>query len=163
MGLSLRPMTRADLPAVAGLSAELGYPVEVEVLGARFDALAGRHEGALTVAHDGDAADGGAVLGWAHVVERRSLESAAHAELTALVVSSAARRRGVGRALVEAADAWAAGLALPLLRVRSNVTRVEAHAFYPSLGFVRVKTSALYERPTGAARTAPPVTAPRRR
>ena len=81
------------------------------------------------------------------VVERHcSLESGEQAELAGLVVSSDARRLGVGRALVAAAEAWTRAAGFPTLRVRSNVLRAESHAFYRSVGFVPVKTQHTYEK-----------------
>jgi ribosomal protein S18 acetylase RimI-like enzyme len=50
-----------------------------------------------------------------------------------------ARRRGVGRRLVDGAEAWARERGLSSMRLRSRVTRVEAHAFYRRLGYEPVK------------------------
>ena len=75
-----------------------------------------------------------------------ALESGRRAEIVGLVVAGAGRRRGVGRALVQAAEAWAAKGGIERLIVRSNITRAESHAFYPALGFSRGKTQAVYQK-----------------
>ena len=74
------------------------------------------------------------------------LESGESAELTGLVVASAARRLGVGSALVAAAEEWARANGFSSLRVRSNVTRAESHPFYEKLGFERAKTQHAYRK-----------------
>jgi GNAT superfamily N-acetyltransferase len=63
-----------------------------------------------------------------------------------LVVDGAARRRGTGRALVDAAEQWAQSQGLATLTVRSNVTRQLSHPFYEALGYVREKTQHLYRK-----------------
>jgi len=55
--------------------------------------------------------------------------------LTALVVGEAARRRGLGRALVERVKAEARRLGCDRLEVTSSVHGEDAHAFYARLGF----------------------------
>jgi GNAT superfamily N-acetyltransferase len=56
------------------------------------------------------------------------------AYITALVTASAARRRGVGQLLVEAAKAWAREKGCVRLTVTSAEHRADAHAFYPACG-----------------------------
>ena len=140
MPVHVRSMEPSDLGVVARLSTELGYPATPAELGERFPPLLRSAGDALFVA-TGD----GEVLGWAHVQRRAVLESAPDAELMALVVGADHRRTGAGRALVEACVAWTRRQGLPKLRVRSNIVRTEAHRFYPALGFVRVKTSHVYD------------------
>lgn len=55
--------------------------------------------------------------------------------LTAVVVDESARGKGVGRALVEAAEKFLAAQKCALIEVTSNKKRVDAHAFYESLGY----------------------------
>ena len=133
-------MDQADLPVVGVLSAELGYPVEAKGLSERFAVVSRSADDALLVADEA-----GEVIGWVHVQSRTLLESEPSAELVALVVSSTSRRGGVGKTLVDACIGWARSRGLPRVRVRSNVTRIESHRFYPAIGFTLVKTSHLYE------------------
>lgn len=140
MRVTVREMSAADLPRVAELSAQLGYPVTAEALQKRFDALRFSKTNVLFVAGD-------PVGGWIQVEERQSLESGENAEIIGLVVDSQRRREGLGRALVARAEQWARERGLPKLRVRSNVTREESHRFYPALGFSKSKTQHVYEKP----------------
>ena len=56
------------------------------------------------------------------------------------------RGRGVGRRLVQAAEAWASARGLDQMAVRSNVGRAESHPFYERLGYVRAKTQHAYRK-----------------
>jgi GNAT superfamily N-acetyltransferase len=65
--------------------------------------------------------------------------------ITALFVDDASRGQGIGRALVEAAEAHLAGTGCGLLEVTSNLRLVDAHAFYARLGYER--TSVRFAKP----------------
>lgn len=86
------------------------------------------------------------VLGWLVVEKRLSLETGFKAEITGLVVSSLARRLGVGKGLVLAAQHWAQQQGLKCLMVRSNVAREESHDFYQALDFIKTKTTHVYQK-----------------
>jgi GNAT superfamily N-acetyltransferase len=53
---------------------------------------------------------------------------------------------GVGRNLVGAVESWARDRGIETVSVRSNIVRVEAHPFYQSMGFDRVKTQHAYRK-----------------
>ena len=137
----IRPAGLDDAPAIARLAGELGYPSTEEEIRERLCILlAGeRHLVAAAVA-------GGEVVGWIAAEERLSLDAGERAELTGLVVGAAARRAGVGRALVAQAERWAAARGLGLVTVRSNAARLESHPFYERLGYVRSKTQHYYRK-----------------
>ena len=124
-------MTITDAPTVADLATQLGYPSTASQIERRLDALEGTPDASVLVAEGPD----GAVLGWIHVFATRHLESDPGAEIGGLVVDEAARSRGVGSALVTAAEAWAKGRGFEMVSVRSNVIRLEAHEFYKSRGY----------------------------
>ena len=134
-----RPMRIDDLERVAELSRQLGYPVSPSDLEVRFSRIVDAGQG-LFVAQSGDR-----IVGWTHVHPQLLLESEPHAEIGALVVDSSARRQGAGRALVAEARRWSRQHGFARLRVRSNIARDEAHHFYPSIGFTRIKTQHNYE------------------
>ncbi len=138
----VRPMAGGDAEAVAALAGQLGYPAGAAEVGRRIAALAPRAEAALFVAEGA----GGEVLGWAAVESRLLLETGTFAELTGLVVDSGARGGGAGRALVAAAEAWARAGGQHVLRVRSNVVRRQARAFYERLGYAVIKSQNVFQR-----------------
>jgi GNAT superfamily N-acetyltransferase len=142
--MTIRRATPADVPQLADLTTQLGYPSSPEEVEARLRDLASRPEDAVLVAEE----DGEAV-GWIHVSALYSLEMDPCAQIQGLVVDASRRGGGIGAALVEAASAWAAGHGFRTLRVRSNVIRERTHAFYERLGFARTKSQVVLVRPLG--------------
>ena len=129
----VRPVADADLPAVARLMGELGYPATPEQVGARLARVAGDEAYAAYVAEvDGKVAGFlGMTRGWTYEHERP------YARILTLVVDAQVRRRGVGARLVEFADEWARERGAYVLMLNTNVRREEAHLFYESMGFNR--------------------------
>jgi len=138
----IRPARPDDATEITRLSVELGYPATLAATSANLATLLGSARYLVSVA-----AEGPRLLGWAVVERRLSLESGERAELTGLVVSASARRKGVGRALVSAAERWGSEQGLASMYVRSNVARLESHPFYLGLGYNRKKTQHTYEKP----------------
>ena len=141
-----RPVVRAaqtaDAAELARLSGELGYAMSIDEMRAALGRLLPDTRHFIAVVDDG----GDRLLGWMHVEHRTSMQTVDRAELIGLVVDGSARRRGTGRALVEAAEQWARSRGLTTLTVRSNVTRQLSHPFYEALGYVREKTQHLYRK-----------------
>jgi GNAT superfamily N-acetyltransferase len=133
--LTIRAPGPDDADALAALFGELGYPVEPELAWARVERLAREVRATALVAEDARAPVGLASC----VVGVRAPGYVADdvAEITVLVVAERARRRGVGRALVEAVAAWARGRGCWRLTVAPG-GREEARAFYERLGFTPV-------------------------
>jgi len=140
--LDVRRAQLSDAIEMARLSGELGYPISIDEMRAALGRLLSDARHFIAVADH----SGGRLLGWMHVEHRTSMQSADVAELTGLVVDGSARRRGTGRALVDAAEQWAQSRGLTTLTVRSNVTRQASHPFYEALGYVREKTQHLYRK-----------------
>jgi len=63
-----------------------------------------------------------------------------------LVTAKLMRRRGIGRLLVECAESWAVRVGAQAIVVRSNVKRLESHAFYVALGYENTKTQSVYRK-----------------
>ncbi len=140
--MQIGEMKLEDLERVTVLSAQLGYPYSYEVIRKRFAEVSESSLHKLLVARVD-----GAVCGWVQVCkERETLLSDPRAEITALVVDETVRGKGVGRKLVRAAEEWALGQGLRLMRLRSNVIRTEAHEFYRRVGYVEQKRWCLFVR-----------------
>jgi GNAT superfamily N-acetyltransferase len=133
-------MAAMDAEVVATLSEELGYPNEVEAIRARIAAIG--ESDLLLVAVDTTDSPVGFIQ--AHRV--CIIEVGFRAEILGLVVSSSARRSGIARRLIEEAESWAKNVGADTVSVRSNTKRVEAHFFYPALGYKKIKTQAVYEK-----------------
>jgi len=129
-------MTEDDAEGVATLSTQLGYPSTAEDTLRRFRGIGDAPDARVWVAQAPD----GAIVGWIHLFGNRLLESDPDIEIGGLVVHEDARGRGVGRALVSAAEDWARERGYTMVSVRSNVVRREAHEFYRGLGYEPTKS-----------------------
>jgi ribosomal protein S18 acetylase RimI-like enzyme len=138
---AIRPARLEDAEALAGLAAQLGYPMETAEMRARLQGVERRGDGLVLMVEEG-----GAVVGWVHVLGVHLIESPAHAEIGGLVVDEARRGRRLGEALVAAAEDWAAAHGYGLVRVRSNVVRERARRFYERLGYHVTKTQAVFAK-----------------
>jgi GNAT superfamily N-acetyltransferase len=124
-----------DIPAVAALFGQLGYPTEPAALRARADAGARDPATRVLVAEvDGRVAGVLAihVLAPWHVATRWALVSA-------LVVDESVRGGGTGAALLAAAEAHARAAGCSHVELSSNERRTRAHAFYERAGFAEVR------------------------
>lgn len=130
--LRIRRADSVDGEALVPLLAELGYEVTADELSDRIAILSRMGEPVL-VAKLGDDLVG--CLTW-HVMPVLHRPKPV-GRITMLVVTAKARRKRVGRALVEAAEARLRQRGCGLIEVTSNVKLRPAHAFYEHLGFER--------------------------
>jgi GNAT superfamily N-acetyltransferase len=136
----IRTPRPGDVDAIAALLAELGYPTSPEAVQARLTELGKQTHVVVFVA---DAGQGAAGLATAYIVPVVHADRPV-AVLSALVVHEGQRRRGVGRQLVEAAQAWARDRQAYRITVSSGLARQGAHSFYERLGYEH--TSRRYSR-----------------
>lgn len=137
-------MLEADAEAVTALAAELGYANHIEALRGRIGPIA--EADLLLIA--ADSSDRPVAFIQAHQV--CIIEVGSRVEIVGLVVSSAARRKGIARALIAEVECWAKKVGAPIVSVRSNTRRTEAHSFYPAMGYKEIKTQAVYEKEMSA-------------
>jgi GNAT superfamily N-acetyltransferase len=140
-GVVIRPARGADRADLARLATQLGYPMSEEEAGERLSRIADHPDHALLVAEQD-----GRVAGWLQVSRVRVFESEDGVEIGGLVVDEALRSRGIGARLLAEAERWARERGCVRMRVRSNVVRERAHAFYRSAGFSEVKTQRVFEK-----------------
>ena len=129
--ISVREAEAGDGAAVATLCTQLGYPTTARAVLVRLARLnAGDAARALVAALEGE------VIGLATVHLRHTLNHERPlAQLTLLVVDERVRGRGVGRALVAAAETWALGQGCRRIVVTTALHRTDAHAFYERVGY----------------------------
>lgn len=139
MNSVVRPMNRNDLSHVGAMSDQLGYPVEMSDLIARFEGLSNLAHHALMVCEENS------VKGWIHLELVSDLIEEKKVEIKALVVDQNERSKGTGSLLVKAALEWAKTYGVTTIYLSCNIIRDRAHAFYEREGFTRVKTSHFFE------------------
>src|SRR5438045_6299220 len=101
--LRLRRMAETDAEVVATLARELGYPNEVESIDERIRAISRSDLDLLLVAVD--AMD--RPIGFIQAHRVCIIEVGFRVEILGLIVSSSARRSGIGRRLIDEAEHWA--------------------------------------------------------
>jgi GNAT superfamily N-acetyltransferase len=129
-----------DAEAAAVLSGQLGYERTAEQVRAWIAAVDGSAQAAFVACVESE------VVGWIEMAVVRHLAEDAFALISGLVVKDGVRSLGVGQALCEYVEAWAASQGLKRVRVASRVTRTRAHEFYRRLGYRDVKTSLVLDK-----------------
>ena len=142
MTVRIRPARRDDAKAIAGLAVQLGYQATMEEVAARLERLLPDRESAVLVAAGADDRP----LGWLHVYLHRTVESAVSARIGGLVVDEAQRSRGIGQALLQAAEAWGDEHGVTRMTLYSRQSRERAHRFYERSGYRIAKHSYLLEK-----------------
>lgn len=139
--IRIRELTHDNIEAIMPLMIQLGYELNVADLQQRFGviAAAGGH-----VIFGAEA--NGLLAGFCHAFVRPALEKPPEVVVQSLVVDSAARKSGIGKALMDKVEAWAAQQGFTSVSLYSQVERKDAHAFYESLGYEQVARSALMRK-----------------
>jgi GNAT superfamily N-acetyltransferase len=137
----VRTMTSRDVGAVAELGRQLGYDVDSSTVEAALPKVIGSGSTVLV------AEAGGRVVGWIHGYESVLVQyPRPFAEVGGLVVDESERGSGIGRALVDAIEQWAATQGLSEVRLRSGSMRQGARTFYESLGYLNEKSSYTFSK-----------------
>ena len=128
--VTIRMAGNDDAEAIAALLTELGYPIVPTEVPGRLQAVHDAPGQVFVAEHGGSVVGVGSVtrLALLHRPEPVAL-------LSALVVNTEHRGKGVGRALVDAAARQAAAWGCPTLELTSRDERPAAHRFYYGLGF----------------------------
>lgn len=136
MGSPVTYVVRAAVPedasAVASLLDELGYPAEPPAVATRMARLSSSSDGVLVV----DSGGAPVAVATIHLIPLFHRDASV-ARITAFVVASHVRRRGVGSALIQACEAWGSARGAERAEVTSSDTRERAHSFYMRQGFER--------------------------
>jgi GNAT superfamily N-acetyltransferase len=142
IAVSIRRLSVDDAEAAAALSGQLGYSCSAEDLRERIEELSRTADRVAFAAVIDDQ-----VVGWIDAAMERHLQYAASAVIGGLVVREDMRGQGVGRRLCLEVEEWARSKSIPLVRVRSQIKREDAHRFYLRDGYRKVKTSLVFEKP----------------
>ena len=129
--VELRAGSRDDAATVAKLITELGYPTSAEQM----------HERLAMFVHDANyhavvAVVDARVVGFIGLRVDRGYEyDGVQGRIVALVVDESQRGRGIGRALVDAGEAWARERGAHKIMVNTAHHRARTHEFYRSIGY----------------------------
>jgi ribosomal protein S18 acetylase RimI-like enzyme len=152
----IRAATDQDKPAVLQLAPRLAEGVapfrdqQATILAARqwltdSFAAAASHEGTVLVA-----VDKAGITGVITIREQRHFTGELDGYIGELAVAAHAVRRGIGRALIAAAETWAKERGLRHLTLHTGMANIPARHFYAALGFCEEEIR--LTRPLGAAR-----------
>jgi predicted N-acetyltransferase YhbS len=126
---TVRRAHNGDVERITELIAHLGFVVSSEVVTANLISL--KAQGFHPLVAETDEVIGCVSISLMHVLHRPTPVG----RLSMLIVAPAWRGKGIGRALVEEALQLLREGGCDLCEVTSNLTLVEAHAFYERLGF----------------------------
>ena len=143
--ITIRSARPSDAETITALTKQLGYDAELSTVASRLLRLLARSDQQLLVADDG-----GRAIGWIHMVITEYVEADAFVVIGGLVVDREYRKQGIGRRLLIRAEEWAAQHGCSLVRLSSNVKRIEAHAFYERVGYTNLKTQYAFAKRVGS-------------
>src|SRR5690348_2503969 len=128
----IRDAKPADVPRLVELIRFLGHDIDEKSLRKNLSALKKAGETPLV------ATLGKQVVGLCGISARVMVHrDAPIGRISPLVVAEEAQGHGIGRMLVDAAEAWMRKKGCNLVEVTSNDRRAEAHAFYRHMGYER--------------------------
>lgn len=131
-----------DFKRMAELAGQLGYACNADQVRARLSEIREANDCTVYVAE----LAGGQIAGWIGVYLFRSVEMDKFAEISGLVVGEEHRSRGIGKALLSAAEEWTRRRGCALISVHSNAARERAHRFYQTNGYAWYKTQQLFRK-----------------
>lgn len=142
--MDIRSACPTDIPAllemVAALAAHHGDPSHASEASLRRDLFGSPDWGRALIAEDA-----GRALGYAALIPRASLQNGTRgADLHHLFVVKDARGRGVGRALLAAAEAEVRALGGHFLLVSTAPDNRQAQAFYAHCGFAERQSGGVH-------------------
>jgi len=129
-----------DVTVLTELTKQLGYPLSEEKIRENLQTILNNDNEVIFVMTENDKP-----IAWIHIFHAIRLESGSFCELGGLVVDENHRSKGIGKLLIEKAIEWTTNRNVPLLRLRSNVIRKDAHRFYFRLGFKETKEQKVLE------------------
>jgi ribosomal protein S18 acetylase RimI-like enzyme len=133
VALTIRHAKFNDAPELAVLMCELGYETERTEMETRLKLILSNPAYRTFVA-----IMDGSVCGMVGMLTYSSYEhNNPSGRILALVTSSTARRRGIGRALIATAEEDFAQRGISRVALDTRLTREDAHKFYESLGYER--------------------------
>lgn len=142
LACAVRAAEPADANAMAALAVQLGYQCTAAEVRTRLADMKDPAQYGIFVA----VLPEGEVVGWIGVYIFRTVASAPLAQISGLVIDETVRSRGIGKALLHAAEDWARRSDCAVTSVNSNIIRDRAHRFYLGNGYEVVKTQKIFRK-----------------
>jgi len=136
--MPIRLLQSSDQRVASDLLRQLGYDVAPTELASRINRVLANPTHFAAVAEES-----GKIYGLVHAYERPALEKAYEVVLQSLVVDQSARRRGIGKGLMIAAEAWAKSRGIEQVVLHTRIDRDDARPFYEHIGYNLTATSHL--------------------
>ena len=131
MELVIRDAVVEDAPAIAQLNRDgMGYDYPVERTREKLRACLGNPSHKILVAESE-----GVVVSYVHLEDYDTLYADPRKNVWGIAGAEACPRQGVGKALPQAGEEWAASTGAAGVRLVSGESRKGAHAFYQTLGY----------------------------
>ncbi len=127
----LRSASTIDADDVAALLSELGYPCDAHDAAQRIATIVDNDRQALVVARCDGEVCGLIALDFMYYLPLDTTTC----RITALVVSTSAQGRGLGRQLLREAERRARAAGAARIELTSGSQRTDAHAFYKACGY----------------------------
>ena len=140
--MPIRLLQSSDQRAASNLLGQLGYDISPAELASRINRVLANPAHFAVVAEEG-----GKIHGLVHAYERPALEKAYEVVLQSLVVDRGARKRGIGTALMTAAEAWAKSRGITQIALHTRIDRDDTRSFYQHIGYNLTATSHLMTKP----------------
>ena len=138
--VEIRLAESGDAHSIAELSAQWGYDSPYEKIKSLLDKILHHKDHVVFVLfHENRMA------GWIHGIYSLRVESDPFVEIGGLVVDRHFRRLGFGKLLVNKTVDWCLHRNCHSIRVRCNIIRTEANAFYSMIGFKEIKQQKIYD------------------
>lgn len=139
MSVHYRIVQADDYSQLLSLLEQLGYQLDLEDLTKNINSLRQR-ESEVFVAEQA-----GKIIGVISALLDVRLAGGINGEITSLVVDEQERGQGVGKGLIQTAEAYLSSK-VTTIQIRANSSRTNAHAFYQSLGYEETKVQKIFKK-----------------
>lgn len=126
----IRSVREGDFCDINLLCSQLGSDVTLEDIKYRCLSIDTNEDSILLVAEDS-----GELIGWIQAQVERKAQKYNFGIIQGLIVDKPLRRRGFGRALVEAVELWCSEKGCRSLRLCSGKDRKDAHKLFEGMGY----------------------------
>jgi GNAT superfamily N-acetyltransferase len=142
LDIQFRNIKKQDIEKMVQMSNEIGYEVRYEKFSERINELIKNDSLSIIVA----ANEENKIIGWIQIEICNFLFLDKTCNILGIFIDKNYRGNKIGRKLIEKAEIWAKEKECLVLKICSDITRIDSHAFYEHMGFKLVKTEQVFLR-----------------